>query len=216
MMDYFSIKVVTSRHVLDLLRTIDNICHYWLKSHRIKVVLCRQQNRGIMKNNVVFIGMPGVGKSTIGVVIAKRFGYQFIDSDILIQEQEKRLLKDIIADEGLEGFIEVEGRVNSTIDTERAVIATGGSVVYHEGAMEHLKEIGLVVYLKVSYEELESRLGDLKERGVALKDGQTLLDLYTERTALYEKYADVVVEEDGKDIDQTIDAVREAVEGRLA
>lgn len=169
-----------------------------------------------MKNNVVFIGMPGVGKSTIGVVIAKRLGYHFIDSDILIQEQENRLLKEIIAEEGLEGFIEVEGRVNASIDTERAVIATGGSVVYHEGAMKHLKEIGLVVYLKVSYEELENRLGDLRERGVALKDGQTLGDLYTERTALYEKYADVVVEEDGKNIDETIDAVKEAVAGRLA
>lgn len=168
-----------------------------------------------MKNNVVFIGMPGVGKSTIGVVIAKRLGYHFIDSDILIQEQENRLLKEIIAEEGLEGFIEVEGRVNANIETERAVIATGGSVVYHEGAMKHLKEIGLVVYLKVSYRELENRLGDLRERGVALKEGQTLLDLYRERTALYEKYADVVVEEDGKNIDETIDAVKAAVAGRL-
>ncbi len=168
-----------------------------------------------MKNNVVFIGMPGVGKSTIGVVIAKRLGYHFIDSDILIQEQENRLLKEIIAEEGLEGFIEVEGRVNANIETERAVIATGGSVVYHEGAMKHLKEIGLVVYLKVSYKELENRLGDLRERGVALKEGQTLLDLYRERTALYEKYADVVVEEDGKNIDETIDAVKAAVAGRL-
>lgn len=168
-----------------------------------------------MKNNVVFIGMPGVGKSTIGVVIAKRLGYHFIDSDILIQEQENRLLKEIIAEEGLEGFIEVEGRVNANIETERAVIATGGSVVYHEGAMKHLKDIGLVVYLKVSYRELENRLGDLRERGVALKEGQTLLDLYRERTALYEKYADVVVEEDGKNIDETIDAVKAAVAGRL-
>ena len=159
--------------------------------------------------------MPGVGKSTIGVVIAKRLGYHFIDSDILIQEQENRLLKEIIAEEGLEGFIEVEGRVNANIETERAVIATGGSVVYHEGAMKHLKEIGLVVYLKVSYKELENRLGDLRERGVALKEGQTLLDLYRERTALYEKYADVVVEEDGKNIDETIDAVKAAVAGRL-
>ena len=119
-----------------------------------------------MKNNVVFIGMPGVGKSTIGVVVAKRLGYHFIDSDILIQEQENRLLKEIIAEEGLDGFIEIEGRVNASIQTERGVIATGGSVVYHKGAMEHLKEIGLVVYLKVSYEELEKRLGDLRERGV--------------------------------------------------
>ena len=175
-----------------------------------------QQNRGNMKNNVIFIGMPGVGKSTIGVVVAKRLGYHFIDSDILIQEQENRLLKEIIAEEGLDGFIEIEGRVNASIQTERGVIATGGSVVYHKGAMEHLKEIGLVVYLKVSYEELEKRLGDLRERGVALKDGQTLLDLYKERTILYEKYADVIVEEDGKDLDQTIDAVKAAVAGRLA
>ena len=105
-----------------------------------------------MKNNIVLIGMPGVGKSTIGVILAKVLGYQFVDADLLIQQQEGKLLKDIIAEVGTEGFIQVENRVNASIQAERTIIATGGSVVYGKEAMEHLKCIGTVVYLKVSFE----------------------------------------------------------------
>ena len=135
-------------------------------------------------DNITLIGMPASGKSTIGVLLAKRLGYKFIDCDILIQEQEKRLLKEIIAEEGLDGFLAIEEQVNRDIQVKKAVIAPGGSVIYGPSAMEHLKEIGTVVYLKISYEDLERRLGNLKDRGVALKDGMTLLDLYHERVPI--------------------------------
>ena len=145
------------------------------------------------KDNIVLIGMPGVGKSTVGVILAKVMGYQFIDADLLIQQQEKRLLHEIIADVGVDGFIQVENRVNASIQAERSIIATGGSVVYGREAMEHLKSIGTVIYLKVSYAELEKRLADIQGRGVVLREGQNLHDLYLERTPLYEKYADLSI-----------------------
>lgn len=160
-------------------------------------------------NNVTLIGMPGVGKSTLGVVLAKIMEYQFLDSDLLIQKQEKRRLSRIIAEEGVEGFVAIENRVNASIDVENTVIATGGSVVYCDEAMQHLKSIGKVVYLKLSLESLSKRLGNLKGRGVVLKDGQTLKDLYEERIPLYEKYADIVVEAEGKDLEESLQAVLE-------
>jgi len=156
-------------------------------------------------NNMVLIGMPGVGKSTIGVILAKVLGYQFLDADLLIQEQEGKLLKDIIAEVGTDGFIEVENRVNANINCTKTIIATGGSVIYGQEAMEHLKEIGTVVYLKVSFPILEKRLSDIKGRGVVLKEGQTLYDLYMERTPLYEKYADVQISEEGLNVEETVD-----------
>lgn len=148
-------------------------------------------------DNITLIGMPGAGKSTIGVVLAKRLGYRFVDTDLLIQEQENRLLKEIIEEEGLEGFKKIENRVNANLEAKRSVIAPGGSVIYCEEAMEHLKELGLVVYLRVSYEELASRLGDLIDRGVALKKGQGLRELMEERGVQYEKYADYIIDEEG-------------------
>lgn len=160
-------------------------------------------------NNITLIGMPGVGKSTIGVVLAKVLGYQFLDSDLLIQKQEKRRLSEIIEEEGYRGFQEVENRVNAAIDVESTIIATGGSVVYCEDAMEHLKSIGTVVYLKLSLQALSKRLGNLKGRGVLLKEGQTLADLYDERTPLYEKYADIVVDEEGKDLEASLESLLE-------
>ena len=159
------------------------------------------------KNNIVLIGMPGVGKSTVGVVLAKVLGYQFIDADLVIQEEEGKLLHQIIAEVGTEGFIEVENRVNASIQAEHAIIATGGSVVYGKEAMEHLKEIGTIVYLKLPFEVLNRRLKDIKGRGVVLKDGQTLKDLYEERVPLYEKYADVTINEFGLNVEQTIDRI---------
>ena len=157
------------------------------------------------RENIVLIGMPGVGKSTIGVILAKVLGYQFLDADLLIQQQEGKLLKDIIAEVGTDGFIQVENRVNASIECEKTIIATGGSVIYGQEAMEHLKEIGTVVYLEVPFSILEKRLSDIKGRGVVLKDGQTLYDLYLERTPLYEKYADVRVSEEGLNVEETVD-----------
>ncbi len=156
------------------------------------------------KRNIILIGMPGVGKSSAGVVLAKVMGYKFMDSDLVIQEKTGMLLKDIISEKGIDGFIKIENDVNKTLDYEKTVIATGGSVIYGEEAMEHLKEIGTIIYLKASYEEINSRLGDLKGRGVVLKEGQSLKDLYDEREPLYSKYADIVVEEKGKGIRETV------------
>ena len=149
-------------------------------------------------NNITLIGMPGAGKSSIGVVLAKVLGYQFIDSDLLIQKAEKRTLSKIIADEG----------------TENTVIATGGSVVYCDEAMQHLRSEGVVVYLKISLELLSRRLGNLKGRGVVLKEGQTLASLYDERVPLYEKYADIVVDEEDKDLEGSLQVVLEALKNR--
>ncbi len=157
------------------------------------------------KDNIVLIGMPGVGKSTLGVVLAKVLGYQFLDADLVIQQQEGKLLKEIIQEVGTDGFIEVENRVNAGIICSKTIIATGGSVVYGKEAMEHLKEIGTVVYLEVPYSTIEKRLSDIKGRGVVLRDGQTLYDLYMERTPLYEKYADLCVCEEGLGIEETVE-----------
>lgn len=164
------------------------------------------------KTNIVLIGMPGVGKSTIGVILAKVLGYSFLDADLLIQEQEGKLLCEIIEEKGTDGFIEVENRVNASIRADKAIIATGGSVVYGKEAMEHLKEIGRVVYLKVSYAILEKRLADIKGRGVVLKEGQTLETLFEERSKLYEQYADIEVSEEGLDVEQTVEKLVEALE----
>lgn len=164
------------------------------------------------KNNIILIGMPGVGKSTIGVVLAKMLGYQFLDADLVIQEKEKKLLREIIEEVGAEGFIEVENRINSQIEAEHSIIATGGSVVYGTQAMAHLREIGTVLYLKLPYKELERRLSDIKGRGVVLKEGQTLRDLYEERVPLYEKYADVTVDEYRLNVEQTIEKIMELKE----
>lgn len=161
--------------------------------------------------NIILIGMPAVGKSTVGVVVAKRLGYNFIDTDIVIQEEEGKLLKEIIAEKGSDGFLEVEDRINAGIVAENAVISPGGSVVYCENAMRHFKEIGKIVYLQVSFDTINKRLKNAKNRGVVLRDGQTLKDLYEERVTLFERYADIVVCEEGLDLEETIDFVMEKV-----
>lgn len=155
--------------------------------------------------NIVLIGMPGCGKSTVGVVLAKRLGMDFTDSDLLIQKKYKATLSSIIENKGLKEFLRIEDEVNGEIETDNTVIATGGSVVYGENAMEHLKSIGTVVYLKLDYNVIKSRLGDLKKRGVAMEKGMSLQDLYTERTPLYEKYADITVECNRKQIRQIVE-----------
>ena len=162
-------------------------------------------------DNIVLIGMPGVGKSTVGVVLAKNMGYSFVDSDLLIQEQEGKLLHEIIGERGLDGFNEVENRVNAGINASRSVIATGGSVVYGREAMEHLKQIGTVVYLELPCADLAERLGDLNERGVSIREGQTLADLMEERTPLYEKYADVTINCENRQIREIVKMIREAL-----
>ncbi len=161
--------------------------------------------------NIILIGMPGAGKSTLGVVLAKILGYEFIDADLLIQGKLDKTLQKIIDACGPDGFIEVENEVLCTLSTSHAIIATGGSAVYSDEAMKHLSSIGTVVYLQVSYEELENRLGGLYERGVVMKNGigMSLADLYEERVPLYEKYADLTIDINGLSVR---DAARKLVD----
>ena len=166
------------------------------------------------KKNLIFIGMPAVGKSTVGIVVAKRLGMQFIDTDLLIQEQEGKLLREIIAEQGQEGFLKIENQVNAAVNPENAVISPGGSVIYCREAMEHYKKIGTVVYLKASYQTIKKGIRNPKKRGVVLREGQSLRDLYDERTPYFEKYADITVCEDGCRIEETIENVLNAVKKR--
>lgn len=147
-------------------------------------------------NNIILIGMPSCGKSTVGVLLAKNLGYRFIDTDLTIQERYGKLLHEIIAERGMEGFLKLENEVCAALDADRTVISTGGSVVYGKEAMANLKSIGTVIYLKISYETLAARLGDYVHRGVVLREGYTLKDLYRERATLYEAYADYTVDEE--------------------
>lgn len=148
------------------------------------------------KDNIVLIGMPGSGKSTLGVVLAKIMNYDFVDADLIIQQQCDKTLQRLIDACGPEGFIQVENQVLSDMDFEHTIISTGGSAVYSDTAMKHLGEIGRVVYLQINYDELRARLADFSERGVVMKGGigMSLRDLYDERKPLYEKYADIVVD----------------------
>lgn len=165
------------------------------------------------RSNIVLIGMPGAGKSTLGIVLAKIMGMNFLDADLLIQNQCDRTLQKIIDALGPAGFIEVENQILRDVTAENAIIATGGSAVYSDEAMAHLSEIGTVVYLQISYDELKGRLHDLQERGVVLKGGigMSLHELYDERRPLYEKYADLTVNVDDLSITAAARKVADAV-----
>lgn len=157
-----------------------------------------------MKSNIALIGMPSVGKSTIGVILAKILGYRFIDTDILIQNNTKLLLSDIIEKFGTEKFIKIENDTIKNIIDINCVIATGGSAVYGFEGMNNLKKISTVIYLKEDFEVLSKRLQDIKGRGVVLKEGQTIYDIYAERSPLYEKYADIIIDEENRNVEETI------------
>ena len=154
-------------------------------------------NHPAAPRHIILIGMPACGKSTVGVLAAKTLGYRFIDSDLIIQERDGRRLHRIIREEGQAGFLKIEEAVNLTLgnDPHPTVIATGGSAVYSSAAMEHFKAVGTVVYLHLSFETVEKRLGNFTHRGVVMPAGYTLRDLYDERCALYEQYADITVDE---------------------
>lgn len=162
-----------------------------------------------MNNNIILIGMPASGKSTVGVILAKLIKYRFVDTDLILQEETNQTLIEIIAERGLDGFLQLENEVVAGLDTRRSVIATGGSVIYGEEEMANLKRLGTIVYLKHRYEVINSRLTNITTRGVAMQEGQTLLDLYRERTPLYEQYADITLEADGLTTEQTVEAIRD-------
>jgi shikimate kinase len=162
------------------------------------------------KQNLILIGMPGAGKSTVGVLLAKRRGTAFLDTDILIQIGEGSYLQDLISRHGISGFREIEETYLLGVPEGCGVVATGGSAVYSAKAMAHLKSLGPVVYLQIELEPLKVRLGDLAERGVLRMPGQTIDMLYDERRPLYEKYADIIVSTAGMTPDQVVALVLRA------
>ena len=157
--------------------------------------------------NIVLIGMPGCGKSTVGVLLAKALGMAFVDTDVVLQAREGRKLQQMIDDMGIDAFLKKEEEAILSLCCERTVIATGGSVVYGQSAMKHLHAHGTVFYIRLPYEQIERRLQNLATRGVTLRQGQTLRDLYDERVPLYEAEADVVFDGSEGDIEQTVAAL---------
>lgn len=157
--------------------------------------------------NVVLIGMPGAGKSTIGVLLAKSMLYSFVDTDLMIQNTCGKSLCDIIDENGTDAFLKTENDVICAGEFDRCVIATGGSAVYGEEAMAKLKADGTVIYLELPLTEIERRLGDIHTRGVAMKNGTTVAELYTERKSLYEKYADITLNCTGLTAEQCVDEI---------
>ena len=164
-----------------------------------------------MNNNITLIGMPASGKSTVGVILAKILGMDFVDTDLLIQKKAGKKLSQILEQDGLEAFLSLEENVCQKLQVKNTVIATGGSVIYGEGAMKHLQDLGKVAYLEIDYETLEKRLHHMKHRGVVLKEGQTKRGLYDERVVLYEKYADIRINESDKTVEETVEALVEVI-----
>ncbi|MBQ3372016.1 MAG: shikimate kinase [Oscillospiraceae bacterium] len=162
-------------------------------------------------SNIIFVGMPASGKSTVGVLLAKALAMDFVDTDILIQKKTGKRLEELIRENGVDGFLRIEEKVCAALEANDSVIATGGSVVYSQDAVDHLKSIGTVVYLQVDFDVLKNRLKDVIERGVIIKNGQTLEDLYNERVLLYEKYADITIQEKRMSLDETVKEVHKIV-----
>ena len=160
--------------------------------------------------NIILVWMPSCGKSTVGVVLAKTVNKGFVDTDILIQQREGMALQEIINSRGNAYFHQVEEQVLLDFDGEDYVVATGGSAIYFDRAMDHFKEKGKIVYLKVSLDTVLKRLNNIKTRGVTLEKGQTLGDLYNQRIPLYEKHADIVIEADGLTVEEVVERIVEA------
>lgn len=161
--------------------------------------------------NIILIGMPGSGKSTLGVILSKKLNYGFVDSDSIMVAYHGKLLPELIDENGAEGFLDMEERINSAISVKRCVISTGGSAIYRGNVIDKFKETGIVVYLKIPYDEIKTRVGDLKKRGVVIKQGNTLKDLYDERVPLYEKHADITVELSENSIEENAEKIYNAI-----
>ena len=162
--------------------------------------------------NIILIGMPASGKSTAGVILAKILGMDFLDTDLLIQQREGMLLREIIEQRGVDAFLKCEEEALLSVHTENTVIATGGSAVYSQPAMDEFRRTGTICYLKVEKDELFRRLRDVKERGVVLRSGEDLEEMYEHRSRLYEKYADIVIPEKGSTIEGTVQLIVESIE----
>mgnify|MGYP001037337108 FL=1 len=162
-------------------------------------------------NNIILIGMPGAGKSTAGVILAKALGMTFVDTDIVLQENAGRLLQDIIDKEGTDAFLKIEEKTILSLHYRNAVLATGGSVVFSARAIEHLASGGVIVYLKISFEEMEKRLRNITTRGIVLVAGQSLRAMYDQRIPLYERYADITIDCSDEDFETVVGNVMEAL-----
>ncbi|MDV0446194.1 Shikimate kinase [Methanosarcinaceae archaeon Ag5] len=165
-------------------------------------------------SNIILIGMPGAGKSTTGVLLAKTLCMSFSDTDLLIQEKTGTPLQDLVDKYGFDGFTKIEEEIISEISPKNTIISTGGSVIYSEKAMKHLQSLGTIVYLNVSFPEIMRRIQNISTRGIALHDGQSLEDLYEERRPLYEKYADITVDGDKKTVEEMVTEIAEKMRNR--
>ena len=166
------------------------------------------------KKNIVLTGMPAVGKSTVGILLAKRIGYNFIDTDILIQSEEKQTLAEIIADTGVKQFLILEQNYLLSVNCEQYVIATGGSAVYSKKGMEHLSENGIIIYLEIGLDNLKNRLSALDSRGVIRSPGQDITSLYMERASLYNRFADIKIECGCLTPDKVLSKILNALKGK--
>lgn len=165
----------------------------------------------IHNSNLILIGMPGCGKSTVGVVLAKKLGYGFIDTDLLIQQSHRKRLQDIIDEKGFLALRQMEEGVLTSLATVQQVIATGGSAIYSEKGMEHLKTLGKVFYLRIGLSELEKRVGDYSERGIASDQGSSFESIFNERCPQYEKEADVIIECENKNVEEIVNLIIEKI-----
>ncbi len=166
---------------------------------------------GDIVDNIILIGMPGSGKSSVGVVLAKALGYRFLDVDLVIQEQEGALLQDILDRLGAQAFLDVERDAICALSCRRTVIAPGGSCVCREASMDHLRQLGTVVYLSLSLEDVEERIHNLATRGIAMAPGETMADVYRYREPLYRRYAHLTVPAHGQSLAETVEAVKLAL-----
>ncbi|MDY0266947.1 MAG: shikimate kinase [Methanimicrococcus sp.] len=162
--------------------------------------------------NIVLIGMPGSGKSTTGVLLAKSLGFSFLDTDLLLQEQTGMLLQNLVDSKGFFGFVDIEEQILSELNVSNTVISTGGSVIYGEKTMRRLKQIGTVIFLNVSFPEIMRRIKNISTRGIALKDGQSLENLYAERLPLYQKYADLTVSGDNQTVEELVTRITQRLQ----
>lgn len=162
------------------------------------------------KENIILIGMPGSGKSTCGVLAAKALLKNFFDTDLLFQGLEEKRLQDIIDDDGIEYFLSAEERAILSLDINATVVATGGSVIYSDKSMEHLKKSGKVIYLHLSYDTMVDRIKNITTRGIVVKEGDSLEDMYNERLPMYQKWADVVINCDNNTVEQTVEKIVKA------
>lgn len=164
-------------------------------------------------NNIILIGMPSAGKSTVGVVLAKALGFGFIDTDLIIQSQQGEKLYKIIEQKGIDEFINIENACVASLEAENSVVATGGSVIFGAGAMENLRRLGTIVYLETDEDEIERRLRNIKTRGVVMAENETVSDIYRKRVPLYEKYADITVRTQNSQIETTVEAIINSIKG---